>query len=59
MGLVAAVQTIIIYYGGDLFRASGLGLWQLAFVLLLASTALIARTFRVIWYQKMEMKCGT
>ncbi|MCL2002516.1 MAG: calcium-translocating P-type ATPase, PMCA-type [Oscillospiraceae bacterium] len=59
MGLVAAVQTALVYVGGDLFRADGLSFWQLAFVLLLASTAMIARTFRVIWYQYRKMICGT
>jgi magnesium-transporting ATPase (P-type) len=59
MGLVAAVQTSLIYFGGELFRTSGLGFWQLAFVLVLASTALLARTFRVIWYEKRKIKCGT
>jgi magnesium-transporting ATPase (P-type) len=59
MGLVAAVQTFLIYFGGTIFRASGLSFWQLAFVLLLASTAIIARTFRVMWYEYRGLKCGT
>jgi magnesium-transporting ATPase (P-type) len=59
MGLVAAVQTAIIYFGGTLFRANGLSVWQLIFVLVLASSALIARTFRVIWYENRGMRCGT
>jgi magnesium-transporting ATPase (P-type) len=59
MGLVAAVQTFLIYFGGTIFRASGLSLWQLVFVLFLASTAILARTFRVMWYERRGMKCGT
>jgi hypothetical protein len=59
MGLVAAVQATIVYVGGSLFRASGLSFWQFTFVLILASTALIARTIRVIWYEKRGIECGT
>jgi hypothetical protein len=59
MGLVAAVQTFLIYFGGSIFRASGLSFWQLVFILLLASTAILARTFRVMWYERAGMKCGT
>ena len=58
MGLVAAVQTGLIYFGGTIFRTSGLTFWQLTFVLLLASTAILVRTFRVIWYERSGKPCG-
>jgi magnesium-transporting ATPase (P-type) len=59
MGLVAAVQTLLVYIGGSLFRTTGLAPAQLVFVLLLASTAVLARVFRVIWYQWRGVSCGT
>jgi magnesium-transporting ATPase (P-type) len=59
MGLVAAVQTALIYFGGTLFRANGLTAWQLIFVLFAASTAMLARSFRVIWYEHRGLSGGT
>jgi magnesium-transporting ATPase (P-type) len=59
MGLVAVTQTALIYVGGTLFRTVGLAPAQLVFVLILASTALLARVFRVMWYQWRGMTCGT
>jgi magnesium-transporting ATPase (P-type) len=51
MGLVAAVQTLLIYFGGTVFRTAGLTFTQLMFVLFLASTAVLARTIRILWYE--------
>jgi calcium-translocating P-type ATPase len=59
MGLVAVAQTVLIYFGGALFRTAGLTFWQLVFVLLLASTALLARVFRSIWYERKGITTGT
>ena len=59
MGLVALVQTALIYFGGSLFRAAGLTPAQLVFILLLASTALLARIFRAVWYEHKKISTGT
>ena len=40
MGLVVAVQLVMIYLGGDLFRTNGLDFWQLELVLALALTVI-------------------
>ncbi|MDR1687382.1 MAG: calcium-translocating P-type ATPase, PMCA-type [Clostridiales bacterium] len=48
MGMVAAVQIILIYYGGKIFRTAGLTANELLFVILLASTVVIFDLIRKI-----------
>jgi magnesium-transporting ATPase (P-type) len=58
MGLVTVIQTALIYFGGSLFRTVGLTPWQLVFILLLASSAILVRTFRFVWYEHRGVRSG-
>jgi calcium-translocating P-type ATPase len=59
MGVVSAVQLGLIYAGGPVFRTNGLSLNQLVFVMLLASTAVLAHIFRKMWYERRGWSMGT
>jgi magnesium-transporting ATPase (P-type) len=59
MGLVAAAQTAMIYFGGAAFRTAGLSLYQLTFVLFLSSTAIAAHLIRTIIYDRRGALTGT
>ncbi len=48
MSLVAAVQLCLIYVGGEMFRAFGLSVYQLGFVLVLAASLIPIESVRKI-----------
>lgn len=49
MGLVTAIQMLMIYFGGDLFRAAPLTIGQLGMVIALAFTIVPVEIIRRIW----------
>lgn len=46
MSLVAAVQLCLIYMGGQMFRAFGLSVYQLVFVLVFAASLIPVESMR-------------
>lgn len=49
MGLIAVIQVVFIYYGGSVFRTAGLTISELAAVVLLAFTVVLADVFRKLY----------
>lgn len=46
MGFITAIQLVIIYHGGALFRSTPLTPWELGYAILMALSVLIFDTFR-------------
>lgn len=53
---IFVVQLILIYYGGSLFRTSGLTLFELEIIILLSFTVIPIDWFRKIIFKKCEYK---
>jgi calcium-translocating P-type ATPase len=59
MSVVTAVQIVILYFGGTVFRTNGLSPAEFIFVVALSSTTVAVHTLRKFIYEKTGFSTGT
>ena len=56
ISFIAIIQIILIYYGGELFRTIGLNIYELEFMIILASTVIPIDFVRKLLFKKNNIK---
>ena len=56
--LVTIIQIILIYYGGTLFRTTGLSFWELSFIILLSLIVIPVDWLRKYFFKKRHYQIG-